>query len=164
MLRTIVGDPSWRARVPGGPGAHAAGLVRPHPRARIARPGRPALARHPGVSMRSSRFVLAVLLALSGVGALPSAARAASPDAAGAGTVAARDAVPPPSCAKPVVPAQLTTEAVAAQLQADVDRYKACIQGYVDLHTALARRHQDAANAAVDEFNAFVKHDLPKNR
>ena len=69
--------------------------------------------------------------------------------------------LPGPQCTPPVVPAEALDEARASVLREGLNQYKLCIQNYVDLHQAEAQRHQQAANGAVGDFNAFIRRNFP---
>lgn len=63
---------------------------------------------------------------------------------------------PSSSCVKPTKPVRFTSEWEVDQFMRTVESYKACIKQYVDEHRGAAKKHQDAANAAIDEWNSFV--------
>jgi hypothetical protein len=42
----------------------------------------------------------------------------------------------------------------------DVDRYKRCINDFVEEQREAIQRHEDAAQEAIDEWNRFVRYEL----
>jgi len=73
-------------------------------------------------------------------------------------------AVPKPTCVKPEYPGRLASErgthASDTRMRSfnrDIKTYQECMKQYTVDQAALAKAHNDAANAAVDEYNAFVK-------
>lgn len=69
---------------------------------------------------------------------------------------AADSATPSPSCVKPTKPAEFTSEWAVDQFMRTVEAYKSCIAEFVDQQREQARKHQDAANAAIEQWNNFV--------
>ena len=63
-------------------------------------------------------------------------------------------------CRKPIKPYEFTDEWHITQFKNDVDRYKRCISDFVDEQNDDARKHQDAAQEAIDEWNAYVRYEL----
>lgn len=63
---------------------------------------------------------------------------------------------PSSSCIKPTKPVRFTSEWEVDQFMRTVESYKSCIRQFVDEHRDAAKKHQDAANAAIDEWNTFV--------
>lgn len=63
---------------------------------------------------------------------------------------------PSSSCIKPTKPLHFTSEWAVDQFMRSVEAYKSCIAQFVDEHREAARKHQDAANAAIEEWNNFV--------
>ena len=68
--------------------------------------------------------------------------------------------VPKPKCEpKPVLPgARMMEEAsVRKRFQSDVDAYKKCMTTYLDDRKAAIKAHENAANAAIEEYNGTMK-------
>lgn len=65
-------------------------------------------------------------------------------------------ATPSPSCIKPTKPAEFMSEWAVDQFMRSVESYKSCMAKFVNEQREEARKHQDAANAAVEEWNNFV--------
>lgn len=63
---------------------------------------------------------------------------------------------PPPSCIKPSKPLRFTSEWEVDQFMRGVEAYKSCIAQFVDEHREAARKHQEAANQAIEEWNDFA--------
>lgn len=63
---------------------------------------------------------------------------------------------PSPSCIKPAKPSEFTSEWAVDQFMSKVESYKSCIARFVDEQREAARKHQDAANAAIEQWNNFV--------
>ncbi|MDE0853855.1 MAG: hypothetical protein OSA97_05475 [Nevskia sp.] len=79
----------------------------------------------------------------------------------------AQETIPSPNCHKPVVVTKMRKADDDSEFQEKADAYKNCINAYVDAQTKLSQLHVAAANAAIAEFNAFVKavnsHDNDKS-
>lgn len=63
---------------------------------------------------------------------------------------------PPPSCIKPSKPLRFTSEWEVDQFMSRVDAYKSCVAQFVEEHREAARKHQEAANQAIEEWNDFA--------
>jgi hypothetical protein len=97
--------------------------------------------------MRTAR-VRAVALALC---SLAAAAAAQSP-------APAPVVLPKPECGtKPEHPGRLASDNRKRQWRNEANAYLECFNKYVNEQRVLAQRYQDAANAAIDEYNAAVK-------
>jgi hypothetical protein len=68
----------------------------------------------------------------------------------------------PPShgCRKPYKPYQFTSEHELEMFRAEVDRFEACIDRFVEEQKEAAQAHRDAAKAAIDDWNRFVRLEL----
>ena len=64
------------------------------------------------------------------------------------------------SCFKPTKPYKFTSEWEVDNFNNDVERYKRCISNFVDEQNEAARKHQEAASDAIDEWNRFVNYEL----
>ncbi len=65
-----------------------------------------------------------------------------------------------PACdPKPEFPGHLAMQSDTRrkQFQRDMDKYKECMVAYIDQRKATAQANTEAANGAVDEFNATMK-------
>jgi len=79
-------------------------------------------------------------------------------------TAAATENVAPPNCKKPTIKNKVRKADSEDDFNEAAEAYKTCIDEYVNTQNDLARKHTDAANAAVDTFNAFLKQvDEKKN-
>lgn len=67
---------------------------------------------------------------------------------------------PSPSCSKPFKPMQFTNNFEVEQFREDVRRYKRCLQDFVESQNDEAENHRQAAEAAVEEWNRFVRFEL----
>jgi len=67
---------------------------------------------------------------------------------------------PSPSCSKPYKPMQFTNNFEVEQFREDVRRYKRCLQDFVEAQNNEAEYHQQAAEAAIEEWNRFVRFEL----
>lgn len=68
--------------------------------------------------------------------------------------------VPKPACdPKPEFPGRLAMQSDnrRKQFQHEMDKYKECMVGYIDQRKATSIANTEAANAAVDDFNATMK-------
>ena len=64
------------------------------------------------------------------------------------------------SCSKPIKPYQFQSEWQYQSFVDDVTRYRRCIESFVQEQRDAAQRHLKAADAAVDEWNRFVRFEL----
>lgn len=76
------------------------------------------------------------------------------------GAVLADIFTPSHSCRKPIRPIEFSSDWEVAMFKDDIERYKQCISDFVDEQNEAASRHQDAAEAAVDEWNRYVRYEL----
>ncbi len=75
---------------------------------------------------------------------------------------------PKPSCEpKPTLPGPRMREEPAAMrnFKRDLDKYKECMNAYLEARKGSIKAHQDAANAAIEDYNATMKalNDAQKN-
>jgi len=70
---------------------------------------------------------------------------------------AVHDSLAPPNCTKPSMPSSVRSADDTTEFDEKVDAYKDCITTYVSDQNALAKKHMDAANGAVNEYNDFTK-------
>lgn len=63
-------------------------------------------------------------------------------------------------CSKPYKPYEFTSQYEIDSFNNDVDSYKYCIQNFVDEQNSAARKHEEAAQAAIREWNDFVNYEL----
>ena len=74
--------------------------------------------------------------------------------------------VPKPKCEpKPVLPGSRLMEepSVRKRFQSDLDAYKKCMTAYLDERKAAIAKEQDAANAAIEDYNTTM-HDLAEQQ
>jgi hypothetical protein len=76
-------------------------------------------------------------------------------DDAAAGS--AVDSMAPHSCKKPVILTKMRGADDDSIFDEKAETYKTCINDYVAAQGALAQKHTNNANAAINEFNDFVK-------
>ncbi len=67
---------------------------------------------------------------------------------------------PTHTCSKPFAPYRFDSQWQYDNYIADVNRYRRCIETFVDEQNAAADRHLQAANNAIDEWNRFVRLEL----
>jgi hypothetical protein len=80
--------------------------------------------------------------------------------ATGAFAQQASQEVPKPSCEpKPVLPgARMREDSTAMRnFKRDHDKYRDCMNAYLDARKASIKAHESAANAAIEDFNATMK-------
>ena len=63
-------------------------------------------------------------------------------------------------CSKPYKPYEFTEQWQVDSFNYDVERYSECIQDFVEEQNDAVRKHQEAANDAIDEWNSFVNFEL----
>lgn len=66
---------------------------------------------------------------------------------------------PSPSCTKPYKPYQFNEQYEIDSYNDNVQRYKRCIQDFVDKQNKAVSKHQQAADDAIDEWNSFVNYE-----
>jgi hypothetical protein len=77
-----------------------------------------------------------------------------------AGSTSADTFSPSHSCIKPYKPYRFTDEWEVTRFEGEVKRYKRCITDFVEEQNEEARRHQEAADDAIEEWNRFVRYEL----
>jgi hypothetical protein len=93
--------------------------------------------------MKSIVFAMLLLM-------LPAAVLADAPQGAG-------EVVSPPDCRKPPVITKIRKADDDSDFESRADSYKTCINDYVAAQSDLAKKHTEAANAAINQYNDFVK-------
>ena len=58
---------------------------------------------------------------------------------------------------KPYDPMEYRSKSDLEMYNDSVDRYKRCIEEFVEEQNKAVNRHHEAAQAAIDEYNSFVK-------
>lgn len=94
---------------------------------------------------------------LAFVAALLPIATVSADDAPAAGGATAQETIPPPDCHKPPVITKMRKADDDSDFQERADAFKACINAYADAQSKLSQQHLAAANAAISQFNDFVK-------
>ncbi|ABM03716.1 conserved hypothetical protein [Psychromonas ingrahamii 37] len=67
---------------------------------------------------------------------------------------------PSPLCSKPSKPFQFNSQWEIDSFNDDVQRYKHCINNFVDKQNEAVETHQQAANDAINKWNRFVNYEL----
>ena len=67
---------------------------------------------------------------------------------------------PSPICSKPSKPYQFNSQWEIDSFYSDVERYKQCIQNFIEEQNQAVEIHQQAASDAIDEWNRFVNYEL----
>ncbi len=76
------------------------------------------------------------------------------------GLAFAHDQQPTHACLQPTRPADKNDAAVWNRFVDRVDAYRACMSAFIQQNNEAADRHRAAANAATEEWNAFVHQSL----
>ena len=63
-------------------------------------------------------------------------------------------------CSKPYKPFEFTSQWEVDSFLSDVENYKSCIEDFVEEQQDAIRKHQSAADEAIDEWNSFVRWEL----
>ena len=63
-------------------------------------------------------------------------------------------------CSKPYKPYQFNSEIDIQNFQYAVQRYKDCINDFVEEQDRAIRNHQQAAQSAIEDWNSFVRYEL----
>jgi len=64
--------------------------------------------------------------------------------------------IPKPQCARPIKPVSFTDNRAVRNYNADVNRYKACMDDFIRKHRAIANKETKAVNDAIAEWNSFA--------
>lgn len=67
---------------------------------------------------------------------------------------------PSHSCSKPYKPYQFDSEWELENFKDDVEDYKDCVSDFVDEQNEAIRKHKNAAEEAIDEWNTYVNIEL----
>lgn len=67
---------------------------------------------------------------------------------------------PSHSCHEPYKPYEFTSQWELDQYQSDVENYQRCINDFVEEQEQAIRKHQSAAEDAVDDWNRYVNLNL----
>lgn len=63
-------------------------------------------------------------------------------------------------CYKPSKPYKFNSKWEVENFNSDVERYKDCIENFVEEQNSGIQKHKDAVNKAIEEWNSFVKYEL----
>ncbi len=63
-------------------------------------------------------------------------------------------------CTKPFKPYQFTSEYEVSNFKSEVDSYQSCIEMFIDEQNDAIKKHRNAAEEALDEWNSFVNYEL----
>ena len=68
-------------------------------------------------------------------------------------------AVPKPSCEKPKMPGEMmrTDASVTKRYNQDVENWQKCMKGYIDERQSVMKANEEAANAAIKDYNDTIK-------
>lgn len=80
--------------------------------------------------------------------------------ALGIGLVNADMFSPSHSCSKPYKPYSFTSRWELEEYKDSIERYKSCIEEFVEEQEEAIRHHQNAAQEAIDEWNRFARYEL----
>jgi hypothetical protein len=67
---------------------------------------------------------------------------------------------PSHSCSKPYKPYEFNDQYQIDNFKYEVETYKQCINDFIDEMNDASKKHQDAAEEAIDEWNSFVNYEL----
>jgi len=67
---------------------------------------------------------------------------------------------PSHSCSKPYKPYEFRDQYEIDNFMSEVEAFKRCINDFVEEMNDAARKHQEAAEDAIDEWNSYVNHEL----
>jgi hypothetical protein len=67
--------------------------------------------------------------------------------------------IPKPSCDKPQMPGEMmrSDPSVTKRFNADLDKWTKCMKDYIDERQKAMKANEDAANAAIKDYNETVK-------
>jgi hypothetical protein len=58
------------------------------------------------------------------------------------------------------VPTSFSSESDVELFKLDVEQYKRCIEDFVEEQQDAVKKHKEAAEDAIDEWNSFVSYEL----
>lgn len=64
---------------------------------------------------------------------------------------------PSHDCSEPTIPYEFEDAYEREQFLSDVEEYKSCMLEFVEEQRDAVRKHNSAADEAIDEWNAFIK-------
>jgi hypothetical protein len=67
---------------------------------------------------------------------------------------------PSHSCHKPIKPISFTSQWELDNFRWEVDRYKRCIEDFVEEQKEAIENHRNGLNEAVEEWNRFVRYNF----
>ena len=67
---------------------------------------------------------------------------------------------PSHSCSKPYKPYEFNDEWELESFKGEVEAYKQCISDFVDEQNDATRKHKNAAEEAIDEWNNYINYEL----
>ena len=67
---------------------------------------------------------------------------------------------PSHSCSKPYKPYEFTSDWEVQNFRNEVEDYERCINDFVEAQEDAIRKHQEAAQDAIDEWNNYVRYEL----
>ncbi len=67
---------------------------------------------------------------------------------------------PSHQCSKPYVPTSFSSRSERESFKLDVEQYKRCIEDFVSEQEDAIKKHKEAADDAIDEWNSFVNYEL----
>ena len=67
---------------------------------------------------------------------------------------------PSHNCRKPYKPISFSSQWEVDSFMDDVDRYRECIQDFVEEQNKAIKNHSRAADRAIDDWNHFVRFEL----
>jgi len=67
--------------------------------------------------------------------------------------------IPKPSCEKPKLPGEMmrSDASVTKRYNQDVEAWQKCMKGYIDERQAVMKANEEAANAAIKDYNDTIK-------
>jgi hypothetical protein len=71
----------------------------------------------------------------------------------------AAPAIPKPSCERPKLPGEMmrSDPGVTKRYNQDVEAWQKCMKGYIDERQAVMKANEEAANAAIKDYNDTIK-------
>ena len=67
--------------------------------------------------------------------------------------------IPKPSCEKPKLPGEMmrSDASVTKRYNQDVEAWQKCMKGYIDERQSVMKANEEAANAAIKDYNDTIK-------
>ncbi len=67
-------------------------------------------------------------------------------------------------CARPIKPVSINSNSEVRQYNNDMKNYQTCMTAFIEKHKALRKKHTDAVNEAIADWNSFASGTKKKEK